>query len=53
LSEKAATAAVDLVIGFAIGSLISGVAARSMRPRVQRRDPAATRVDAPGSAWRG
>ena len=52
LSEKVATAAVDLVIGFAIGSLISGVAARSMRPRVPRGDRAPTRVDAPGSAWR-
>jgi hypothetical protein len=51
LSEKVATAAVDLVIGFAIGSLISGVAARSMRRRVPRGDPAPTRVDAPGSAW--
>jgi hypothetical protein len=53
LSEKVATAAVDLVIGFAIGSLISGVAARSIRPRARRDDPAARRVDAPGSAWRG
>jgi Family of unknown function (DUF6069) len=52
LSEKVATAAVDLVIGFAIGSLISGVAARSMRPLVPRGDLAPTRVDAPGSAWR-
>jgi hypothetical protein len=38
LSEKAATALVDLVIGFAIGSLISGVAARSIRRRLPRRD---------------
>jgi hypothetical protein len=53
LSEKVATAAVDLVIGFAIGSLISGVAARSMRPRLRRDDLAAPRVDAPRSAWRG
>jgi len=53
LSEKVATAAVDLVIGFAIGSLISGVAARSLRPRMRRDDLPATRVDAPGSAWRG
>src|ERR1700729_273400 len=52
LSQKVATAAVDLVIGFAIGSLVSGVAARSIRPRVPRGDPAPTRVDAPGSAWR-
>jgi len=33
LSEKAATAAVDLVIGLAIGSLVNGVAARSIRAR--------------------
>ena len=33
LSEKVATAAVDLVIGVAIGSLINGVGARSMRRR--------------------
>jgi hypothetical protein len=52
LSEKVATAAVDLVIGFAIGSLISGVAARSVRPRSRPGDPAATQVGAPGSAWR-
>ncbi|HTW01895.1 MAG TPA: DUF6069 family protein [Streptosporangiaceae bacterium] len=52
LSEKVATAAVDLVIGFAIGSLISSVAARSIRPRVRRDDLAATRVDVPRSAWR-
>jgi hypothetical protein len=31
LSAKAATAAVDLVIGVVIGSLVSGVAARSAR----------------------
>lgn len=31
LSEKIATAVVDLVIGFAIGSLINGVGARSVR----------------------
>lgn len=38
LSEKVATAAVFLVIGFAIGSLISGVAARSVRRRPVRPD---------------
>jgi hypothetical protein len=55
LSEKVATAAVDLVIGFAIGSLISGVAARSIRPRPPRPgDPMVTRAGVPGpdSAWR-
>jgi hypothetical protein len=33
LSQKVATAAVDLVIGFAIGSLLNSVAARSTRRR--------------------
>jgi hypothetical protein len=33
LSEKVATAAVDLVIGLAIGSLLNGVGARSIRAR--------------------
>jgi hypothetical protein len=33
LTAKAATAVVDLVLGIAIGSLISGVAARSLTPR--------------------
>jgi hypothetical protein len=33
LSQKLATAAVDLVIGFAIGSLLNGVGARSVRRR--------------------
>jgi Family of unknown function (DUF6069) len=33
LSQKIATAAVDLVIGFAIGSLLNGVAARATRRR--------------------
>jgi hypothetical protein len=33
LPEKAATAAVDLVIGIVIGSLVSGVAGRSARAR--------------------
>jgi len=32
LAQKVATAAVNLVIGFAIGSLLSGVAARATRP---------------------
>ena len=41
LSEKVATAAVDLVIGFAIGSLVSGVAARSIpTPGAARRSGA-------------
>ena len=53
LPEKVATAAVDLVIGFAIGSLISGVAARSIRfrpPRSGGRPVTQARV--PDSAWR-
>jgi len=33
LSEKVATATVDLVIGIVIGSLVSGIAARSTRVR--------------------
>jgi hypothetical protein len=33
LQQKVATAAVDLVIGFAIGSLLNGVGARSIRRR--------------------
>jgi hypothetical protein len=33
VSQKVATAAVDLVIGFAIGSLLNGVGARSLRRR--------------------
>jgi hypothetical protein len=33
LSEKVGTAAVDLVLGIAIGSLVNGVAARSVRRR--------------------
>jgi hypothetical protein len=38
VSEKVATAAVDLVIGFAIGSLVTGVAWRSIRRRRTDRD---------------
>jgi hypothetical protein len=38
LPEKVATAAVFLVIGFAIGSLLTGVAARSVRRRPVRPD---------------
>ena len=38
LSEKAATAAVDLVIGIAIASLVSGVAKRSTRVRQPSED---------------
>ena len=33
ISQKVATAAVDLVIGFAIGSLLNGVGARAVRQR--------------------
>jgi hypothetical protein len=44
LSEKVATAAVDLVIGLAIGSLITGVAARSIRRGAVRRDEYVTTV---------
>ncbi|HEX3922335.1 MAG TPA: DUF6069 family protein [Streptosporangiaceae bacterium] len=44
LSEKVATAAVDLVIGLAIGSLITGVAARSLRRTAVRRDEYTTTV---------
>ena len=33
ISQKIATAAVDLVIGFAIGSLLNGVGARAVRQR--------------------
>ena len=41
LTAKAATAVVDLVLGIAIGSLISGVAARSVRSAADgRRLPA-------------
>jgi Family of unknown function (DUF6069) len=47
LSEKIATAAVSLVIGIAIGSLISGVAARSIRPRPGAGDYTATRAYEP------
>jgi hypothetical protein len=46
LSEKIATAAVDLVIGIAIGSLISGVGARSIR-----RPPPAPPGYEPYSPW--
>jgi hypothetical protein len=38
LSQKAATAAVDLLIGIVIGSLVSGVAGRSIRMRQARED---------------
>jgi hypothetical protein len=44
LSEKVATAAVDLVIGLAIGSLINGVGARSIRRRTVRQDEYTTTV---------
>jgi hypothetical protein len=49
LAEKVATAAVNLVIGFAIGSLITGVAGRAVRRRPVRRDyeplPSSGRAD--------
>jgi hypothetical protein len=45
LSEKAATAGVDLVIGFAIGSLVGSVGARSVRRRPPGRDYMRTRPD--------
>jgi hypothetical protein len=52
LPEKVATAAVDLAIGFAIGSLLNGVAARSIRLRRPRpRDPEVTPAGTPGSSW--
>jgi hypothetical protein len=38
LSEKVATAVIDLVIGIVIGSLVSGVAERSTRVRQARED---------------
>jgi hypothetical protein len=46
LSQKIATAAVDLVIGFAIGSLLNGVGARSLRRR-QPPPPAGPGYDQP------
>jgi hypothetical protein len=42
LDQKAATAVVDLVIGIAIGSLLSAVAVRSIRHDVPPYDPDAT-----------
>jgi Family of unknown function (DUF6069) len=46
LSQKVATAAVDLVLGFAIGSLLTGVAGRSIRrrPRGESNGYATTRL---------
>jgi hypothetical protein len=38
LSEKVATATVDLVIGIVIGSLVSGIAKRSTRVRQPSED---------------
>jgi Family of unknown function (DUF6069) len=46
LSQKVATAAVDLVIGFAIGSLLSGAATRSVRR--SRRQPSEYVAARPG-----
>ena len=43
LDQKAATAVVDLVLGIAIMSLLSAVAARAVRRRVPRGYPAGTR----------
>jgi hypothetical protein len=37
VSQKAATALVNLVLGIAIGSLIGGVSTRALRRRVVRR----------------
>jgi len=51
LSQKVATAAVDLVIGFAIGSLLNGVGARSIRRRTSAGGGYATTV--PGSGRPG
>jgi hypothetical protein len=42
VSQKAATALVNLVLGIAIGSLVSGVSARALRRRVVRRQYAET-----------
>jgi hypothetical protein len=52
LSQKIATAAVDLVIGFAIGSLLTGVGGRSIRrrPRGEFNEYATARLgERPGS----
>ena len=49
LSEKVATATVDLVIGIVIGSLVSGIAKRSTRVRQPNETP---RVDPRGSSSR-
>ena len=46
MSQKIATATVDLVIGFAIGSLLNGVGARATRRRPLP-PPGGTRYDAP------
>jgi hypothetical protein len=48
LSQKVATAAVDLVLGVAIGSLINGVAARSIRRRPGDRSYAMSPPGGPG-----
>lgn len=46
LDQKAATAVVNLVLGIAITSLLTGVAARAVRRRVPARYPAGTRYPA-------
>jgi hypothetical protein len=54
LSQKVATAGVDLVIGFAIGSLLNGVGARSIRRRTPVGGGYATTVPGngrPGSGY--
>jgi hypothetical protein len=45
VAQKVATAAVDLVLGIAIGSLLNAVAARAVRP------PAAELAADPDAAW--
>jgi hypothetical protein len=51
LSEKVATAAVDLLIGFAIGSLVNSVAARSIRRRRTGGGYPGAYPTMPGGSW--
>jgi Family of unknown function (DUF6069) len=53
LSQKVATAAVNLVIGFAIGSLLNGVGARSIRRRTRVGGGYATTVPGNGAPGQG
>ena len=46
LDQKAATAVVDPVLGIAITSLLTGVAARAVRRRAPTRSPAGSRYAA-------